>query len=111
MRYTIKELHIVNDMNKAMDKLSKLEDIEDNIGIDLITLFKVWNDGVYLYTDNCGYSKLHVGKVKYKNGDTIDLENKCFIINECCGQGDYHTHTLYFKDYGKTWALTREELK
>lgn len=38
-RLTIKELHIVKDVNKALDKLSKLEDIEEELGIDLITLF------------------------------------------------------------------------
>ena len=36
----------------------------------------------------------------------IDFSNLRFY-----SRGDYWSVVYYFKDYGKTWALTKEELK
>lgn len=80
-------------------KLGAIEDIEQELGIDLITLFKALKNGFYTIFYN---------KNKYDNSCyyNIDLEFKCIYVN------DYDAHfSLEFRDYGKTWALTREELE
>lgn len=77
-------------------KLGQLEDIEDELGIDLIALFKI------LKTKEC-YSKedgecLIMGI--NKNG--VILMPKKFPFGEC-------EFTAPFAELGKTWALTKED--
>ena len=87
------------DPASYMQKLSQLEDIEEELGIDLITLFIALKNGFYTTFYN---------KNKYDNSCYYDisLEFKCIYVN------DYDAHfSLDFKDYGKTWALTKEEIK
>lgn len=89
----------VDDLIDVSNKLGELEDIEAELGVDLITLFKVLKNGFYtkLYTKHNYSSSCYY---------TIDLEFKCIWVN------DYDAHfSLDFRDYGKTWALTREELE
>jgi len=80
------------------NKLADLEDIEDELGIDLITLFKALKQGHVFVLKNseivmsCDYN---LGLT----GLTYDLF--CKDINRW----------LLVKDYGKSWALTKEELE
>lgn len=87
-----------------VNKLGQLEDWEDLYGIDLLTLLKT--EEVYW-------------RIKFVDGSETDIEKsyKCYI--------DLHNHQLIvysneydefgcplpFEDYGKTWALTMEELE
>lgn len=96
-RLTNKELHIVNDMNKAMDKLSQLEYIEEELGIDLITLFKALRDGVFINEDGSVYKDCIKSIEHWSDGWG-------FISND-----DYIE--ALFEDYGSTWALTEEDLE
>lgn len=97
-------------VNKAIDKLSALEDIEEELGIDLITLFKALEKGVYVKSDGLG-----ITFVEQVSMDNV-TEERCFYY---CDENTIDlgglirpSYTeLYFKDYGKTWALTKEELK
>lgn len=79
-------------------KLSKLEDIEDELGIDLLTLFKALKNGIWTKTWDCKYP-LALNREDYTNHTTkyYVFEGKKKIIK--------------LKDYGKTWALTKEELE
>lgn len=78
-------------LHDCLDKLGQLEDIEDELGIDLITLFKALRqDFVYVRT-NSGVEK-----------------NKGFNI---CGFTLWSQVKLNPKDYGKTWATSKEELE
>ena len=89
-------------------KLQYLEDIEEEIGIDFITLFKALKNGIYLkfgsekitgvYYEHRAILPRHFDK-DYK-GYFIDLQLELSI-----------NFNFYFKDYGKTWALTKEELE
>ena len=96
----------------AINKLGQLEDIEEELGIDLITLFKALKNGIYFKTRQ----ELENGKIE----DVIihaEVElkfNKTFLGNY------YFLVDMSFKttigvktnkDYGKTWALTKEELE
>ena len=89
-------------------KLQYLEDIEEELGIDLLTLFKALKNGIYLkfgsekntgvYYEHRAILPRHFDK-DYK-GYFIDLQLELSI-----------NFNFYFKDYGKTWALTKEELE
>ena len=75
----------------AENKLGQLEDIEEELGIDLITLFKAMKNGFY-------DKHFHYGSAVINNGYI------CYYFDE---SGIRYK----LKDYGKTWALTKEELE
>ena len=85
-----------NNIKFVKDKLEyadKMKPIEEEIGIDLITLFKALKNGIYKKGRNnlkglILYSKMPMFSFYHK---TIDAE--------------------LIEDYGKTWALTKEELE
>ena len=83
-------------------KLQYLEDIEEEIGIDFITLFKVLKHGIYI-NDSGIVDEL---------GNIYEAEIKCIEHWPVWGfsVGNDETKTFYaFKDRGKTWALDKEE--
>ena len=92
------------------DKLGQLEDIEDELGIDLITLIKALNNGIWVYR---GKRKEHTSWCIAINGNGDGGHRKTTFWLSYKVNGfdfpDYYEH-LEFKDYGKTWALTKEEL-
>ena len=77
------------------------EDIEEELDIDLVTFFKIRK---HCYDRN---------PIFIKERDEI-IESDCRV--ELCYEsvavhtGDYGAYTYSLKDYGKTWALTKEEL-
>lgn len=86
--------------NAAINKLGQLEDIEEELGIDLFILFKANNDGVY-------YKK----NLKHYNAE-LDFKHKCIRLSKHYeAEDDFECHYVMFKGYGKTWALTKEELE
>ena len=82
------------------DKLHDLEDIEEKIGIDLITLFEAFN-GIYYIKD---------GKIKFACHIAI-VDWKIYILEESFEIDAKKGFCVGLNDYGKAWALTREELK
>ena len=90
------ELDLFNDI---YCKLEQLEDIEEELGIDLITLFNALESGIW-YKD-------------YKDDDKIKFTNRVEEVIKCkqlLVPFKYTIIVLKFKDYGETWALTRKEL-
>ena len=92
-------------VSNCSQKLGPLEDIEEEISIDLTLLFKALKNGVY-YFGNQGQL----------------IHDYVWLINNYISTGvpdkisfSFMTFSekliLVFKDYGKTWALTREELE
>lgn len=79
--------------------VGQYEDIKEELGIDLITLFKALKNGAYIPF----YGQI-ISLEKYK----IDFPNKRFIAKHF--NGKMYEETLYFKDYGETWALKKEGL-
>lgn len=92
-------------------ELQKYKNIEEELGIDLVTLFKAITYGFFY-------------KHKYRNyPTTIEFADtyRKFIYREgadeknawCIGVDgmDEYMPIFYLKDYGKTWALTEEELE
>ena len=89
-------------MNECVQKLGQLEDIEEELGIDLITFFKYLSAKEVFFINDFNKIQRAVVRSIIKNG--LIVFEKAFSWGEC----DF---TLYFNDYGKTWALTKEELK
>lgn len=95
--FVLTEIEYISDdtkcmKNKYINKLGQLEDIEEELGIDLITFFKIYNaDKVYIK------GKDYYWKIRHYNRHSISVGTNKIIC-------------LPFKDYGKTWALTKEEL-
>lgn len=93
-----------NDEQRRYAKLGQLEDIEEELGIDLITLFKALKNGVYYFVSGTQLIKDYVWLVdNYMSIGTRDKLSYSFMTA-------FERQTLLFKDYGKTWALTKEEL-
>ena len=88
----------ISDTQMLLEKLGQLEDIEEELGIDLITLFKALKYPIYVKEKDetwwCS-NRLYFG-LGQAFIVIIGLDDKDII--------------LPLKDYGKTWALTKEEL-
>lgn len=92
------KLDVDNDHNSSQiirNKLGQLEDIEEELGIDLITLFEALKFPIY--------TKESDEAIWCSNRLMYFLKYFALVIGE--------DTVLYLKDYGKTWALTKEELK
>ena len=89
--------------NEIYHKLVKLENIEEEIEIPLIALFDIYNK---LCEQKFVYMKIgHQTKCFEYNHYLIDFINKEIVCME------YEPENwLPFKDYGITWALSREGL-
>lgn len=93
--------------NAAIQKLGELEDIEEELGIDLVTFHKALKNGVYYkVTDK---SSTDFGKIFFDRyvlwGWNQNPDGSYFAVMQS------QLQLFNLKDYGKTWALTREELK
>ena len=92
----------------AENKLGQLEDIEDELGIDLITLFKALKNGVYI--------KVVDNLMEEYFGERVGAIIKRYVVNinqfyiQSCDFLTPGSFNVALKDYGKTWALTKEEL-
>lgn len=94
----------MKDYRKACQKLGQLEDIEEELGIDLITLFQALKNGVYYFTNGNQLTKDCVWLLdNYISVGTREKLSYSFMTA-------FERQTLSFQDYGKTWALTKEEL-
>lgn len=83
-------------------KLGQLEDIEEELGIDLITLIKALNGIYYRFNQKDDICQMKVPMLRIIN------KEYCWICPK------WMTTTwmnVKLKDYGKTWALTKEKLE
>ena len=83
-------------------KLKSLEDLEEEIGIDFITLIKILKDDVYI---NDGGIVDEIGRIYKEQVKSIE-HWPVWGFNA----GDDEMKTFYaFRDRGRTWALDKEE--
>ena len=98
----------VDRENIVLTKLKHLEDIEEELGVDLITFIKILSaDTLY---KKSGDEICEIFSVK--NMEAI-FDKNCFVAHDGyynCSMHDVYCY-LHLKDYGKTWALTKEELE
>lgn len=85
-----------NEFEKLCDELIEYKLLEEELGIDLITLFKALKEGIYIR--DYGY-----------------LLVEHFVLKS---EHELHCRPTYrkelrftLKDYGKTWALRKEDLQ
>ena len=79
----------IANMYHVYNKLSKLEDIEEGFGVDLINLLTAGTIYTIFNNDRMFYH--------------IDIENG----GVCTSEVEFYP----FSDYGRTWAFTRQELE
>lgn len=80
----------------AFEKLEKIEDLEEELGIDLIELIK------------CIRNEKGIWKKDF-NGGLINT--RCMLACYFGRWQIYDKENIYdLKDYGKTWALDKEDL-
>ena len=90
-------------IEKDLDLLEEYRKIEEELGIDLITLFEALKKGIFVaYDSDFGMTNKPKIKITKDKATGICYRNKKWYIQE--------DETL-IKDYGKTWALTRKELE
>ena len=85
-------------IEKDLDQLEEYRKIEEELGVDLITLFTALEKGVW-YKD-------YKDDDKIKCTDYVEENIKCkeFIV-----PAKYTNIGLKFRDYGETWVLDKEE--
>ena len=98
-----------SNLYPAIDKLGKLEDIEEEIGIDLITIYNVSKYGFYKIIQTNTDEILVDGNKWWPNEFIINLQEKCFVSITASNKLG-HTK-FYFKDNGITWTLAKEVLE
>ena len=91
--------------NSIYKKLKILEDIEEELGIDLIKAVELC---VQVNNKKVVYTKERWGVDTIKIIDELDVELFSHRLYKNVG-GVYVSLDLY--EYGKTWALTKEELE
>jgi hypothetical protein len=94
---------------EAINKLGQLEDIEEELGIDLLTLFRALKNGIWTNQEQL-YGDETQGEIRFFQVRLLLEENAIGCIHNSMWKGKEVVRTLYFKDYGKTWALTKKEL-
>ena len=101
-----------HNIGEHINKLGKLEDIEEERHIDLIILFKALKNGFYSkeygvikYIEPCEFV-ITFGEVL---GHFVTIQELYF--EDLDSVLDTTGRKWYLEDYGKTWALTLEELE
>lgn len=102
-----KELDIIE---KDLDRLEQYKSIEKELGIDLITLFKALKNGVWTNQEQT-YGDAKQGKIRFFKVRLLLEEKSIGCIHNSMWKGEEVIKRLYLKNYGKTWALTKEELE
>ena len=104
-RLTIKDKAIRDNFNAEYAKLADLEDIEEELGIELTVLFSALKNGVYYFAYQSQLTHDYVSLIdNYFSFGPVD---KLYFTFKTWRENE----PLLFKDYGKTWALTKEELE
>lgn len=91
-------------VEQLYNKLQQLEDLEEDLRVDLIPLFQALKQG-YIYVKlEDEIIKRYVDMLDFEDG----IRGVCFA--KSCDVQCYKI-IKYIHDYGKTWALTKEELE
>ena len=88
----INERNLTKGQMKEL-KLSQLEDIEDELGFSITKLLLI--EKVWFKWENGQFQRVYIYGV--------DIKRKLLL-----GKMSNRPMTLKLKDYGKTWALTKE---
>lgn len=94
----------LDNLDPIVNKLGQLEDIEDELGIGLVTLFKALKDGIWYRLQNW---ELRYMKI------TLVLTPEGWVLAELYPEPTNVVIQLYNRmhKYGVEWGLTKEELE
>lgn len=95
----------IMSLDKATEKLHAILEIEEEIGIEITTLFKALKYGVYYFTSQKQLTHDYVWL--YDNYVSASVRDKLSYSLLTC----FQKQILSFEDYGVTWSLCREELE
>ena len=101
---TKNHIKIINE-DEVIKKLHQIEDIEKELGIDLIKVIELCKQ---VNSKKVVYTKENWGIDTLKILDELDIELFSHRLYKNAN-GIYISLDLY--EYGKTWALTREEIE
>ena len=90
-------------IKKDLDLLEEYRKIEEEIGVDFITLVKMLKDDVYI---NDGGIVNEIGNIYKEKVKSIEHWP---VWGFTAGDDDEMKSFYAFKDRGKTWALSKEE--
>ena len=93
----------VDIISKDLDLLEEYRKIEEEIGVDFITLVKMLKDDVYI---NDGGIVNEIGHIYKERVKSIEHWR---VWGFTAGDDDEMKTLCAFKDRGKTWALDKEE--
>lgn len=93
----LKEIATFEYTNRCIDKLGQLEDIEEELGIDLIILVKALKNGIVLANEKPRKRPCQLRMFYEKPMLVVDY-------------GDGTCSEVYVAGYKNSWALTKEEL-
>lgn len=97
-----------------IDKLGQLEDIEEELGIDLLTLYKAFRYGIYVkkgkHNDYIAPQGLkgRLGRAYIQDFANKKNYSQPYEVRIIFGKTGICLSSL---SYGKEWALTKEELE
>lgn len=95
----------VKDKDEAYKKLYELENFEDELGIELTTLFKALKYGVYYFTSQNQLTHDYVWL--FNNHISVcDHEKLSYSLLTC-----FKKQILSFEDYEKTWSIDGKALE
>lgn len=94
------------EIRTALEKLSKIEDIEEELGIDLIPLLTVLTNGYVFWKDDGFIYKVKIDSI---TNCCLKVNTWYYVDSNTIGKRYGDEFTINFKDYGKTLALTKEE--
>ena len=92
----------IRDIDNCIQKLGKLEDLQDELGIPLEVLFKAFKSKIKLNKYNFLFVIEHLIKIE---------DEFCFVVVD--ERNAFVVESIKIKDYGKTWWLEepKEKLK
>lgn len=94
----------INDLDNCIQKLGRIEDREEELGIPLEVLFKALKDGAWAKHPYQEQKEIN----HYKICSFEWYIDKWVIWFSIRNEKDF---LKAVKDYGKTWAFTKEELQ
>ena len=103
---------ITDDM--IFNKLGQLEDIEEENGMSLLTLFRILKCGEIIYKNRSLYHNNNKIILESRKIDGLYYDGAYYILklhNLLFEDDNDNYDVVYVKDYGITWAITREELE
>ena len=101
-----------DEINESIyNRLKLLEDLEEEIGMSLLELFRILKCGQVIYKSIYSY-KHKIVILETRNIDGLYYDGSYYILklHNTSEDDNDNYDVVYVKDYGITYALTKEEL-